>query len=188
MVTPEFVKTKDLDVGLIQDLNDHNGCIPLSSCGGSITNPWVMLSSGYKYLTSRAITKSKLPWWYSPFMRKCPVMLATPMINQAIRAMKESKLEDAAEPWQSARYLYKYAHYMAQLDLKEYGITMPTNTRKNPTDLDEIVFLKKKFTIPAFESAILHCCTHKTMMMGYKLIVSEWGLCQRLSPAPGQLP
>ena len=58
-----------------------------------------------------------------------------------------------------------YAHYMAQLDLKDYDTTMPTNTGKNPTDLEEIVSLKKKFTMLVFESAILHCCTHKMMMM-----------------------
>ena len=48
-------------------------------------------------------------------------------------------------------------------------MTMPTNTGKNPTDLDELILLKNKTTIPAFESIILHCCTHHTMMMGYKL-------------------
>ena len=60
---------------------------------------------------------------------------------------------------------------MAQLDLADNGITMPTNTGKNPTDLDEIVLLKNKITIPAFETAVLHCCTKRTMMMGCKLHV-----------------
>ena len=39
LVTPEFVKDRGLEVGLIQDLNDHNGCIPLSGLGGRITEP-----------------------------------------------------------------------------------------------------------------------------------------------------
>ena len=46
---------------------------------------------------------------------------------------------------------------------------MPINTGKNPTDLDEIVLLKNKITIPAFETAVLHCRTKQTMMMGCKL-------------------
>ena len=49
--------------------------------------------------------------------------------------------------------------------------TTPTNTGKNPTDLDELVLLKNKVTIPAFESIKLHCHTRQTMMMGYKLHV-----------------
>ena len=34
LVTPEFVRERGLDVGLIQDLNGHNGRIPLSGFGG----------------------------------------------------------------------------------------------------------------------------------------------------------
>ena len=51
-----------------------------------------------------------------------------------------------AEHW----YSDEYANYMAQLDLSNIGITMPTNTGKNPMDLDEIVLLKNKTMIPAF--------------------------------------
>ena len=58
---------------------------------------------------------------------------------------------------------------MIQLNPEDYGMPMPTNTGKNPTDLDELVLLKNKATIPAFESIILHCHTQCTMMMGYKL-------------------
>ena len=34
LVTLEFVKSSDLGVGSIQDLNDHNRFIPLSGLGG----------------------------------------------------------------------------------------------------------------------------------------------------------
>ena len=33
LVTPEFVKSRGLEVGSIQDLNDHDGYIPLSGLG-----------------------------------------------------------------------------------------------------------------------------------------------------------
>ena len=39
LVTPEFVRERGLDVGSIQDLSGHNGCIPLSGLGGKITEP-----------------------------------------------------------------------------------------------------------------------------------------------------
>ena len=41
---------------------------------------------------------------------------------------------------------------MVQLNPEDYGMTLPTNTGENPTDLDELVLLKNKATIPAFES------------------------------------
>ena len=60
---------------------------------------------------------------------------------------------------------------MVQLNPEDYGIPMPTNMGENPTDLDKLVLLKNKATIPAFESIVLHCRTRRTMMMGYKLHV-----------------
>ena len=107
----------------------------------------------------------------SNFLRKCQVVLGTPTINQAIQAMKESEMKNTPEAWQSAQHTYKFANYMVQLDPEDYGMTMPTNTGENPTDLDELILLKNKTAIPAFESIILHCRTHRTMMMGYKLHV-----------------
>ena len=85
--------------------------------------------------------------------------------------MKESEMENAPEAWQSAQHTYEFANYMVQLDPEDYGMTMPTNTGENPTDLDKLILLKNKTTIPAFESIILHCRTHHMMMMGYKLHV-----------------
>ena len=75
-------------------------------------------------------------------------------------------MEAAPEAWQSAQHTYEFANYMIQLNPEDYGMSMPTNTGENPTDLDELVLLKNKATIPAFESIILHCHTQRTMMMG----------------------
>ena len=101
----------------------------------------------------------------SHFLKKCQVVLGTPTINRAVQAMKEP------EAWQSAQHTYEFANYMIQLNPEDYGMPMPTNTGENPTDLDELVLLKNKVMIPAFESIILHCRTQRTMMMGYKLHV-----------------
>ena len=85
--------------------------------------------------------------------------------------MKESEMENAPEAWQSAQHMYEFANYVVQLDPEDYGMTMPTNMGENPTNLDELILLKNKTTIPAFESIILHCHTCCMMMMGYKLHV-----------------
>ena len=39
LVTPEFMKARNVDVGSIQDLNNHDGVIPINGCGGKITEP-----------------------------------------------------------------------------------------------------------------------------------------------------
>ena len=54
LVTPEFVKDRGLEVGSIQNLNDHNGYIPLSRLGGRITEPlgYVILRVQILYMPS----------------------------------------------------------------------------------------------------------------------------------------
>ena len=174
LVTLEFVKNRGLEVGSIQDLNDHDGYIPLSGLGGKITEPlgYMILQVQIPYVQSYdedqvALVVSE----DSNFLRRCQVILGTPTINRAVRVMKELEVENAPEAWRSAVHSYKFANYMVQLNPEDYGMTLPTNTGENPTDLDELVLLKNKVTIPAFESIILDCRTHRTMMMGYKLHV-----------------
>ena len=174
LVTPEFLKSRGLEVGSIQDLNDHDGYIPLSGLGGKITKPlgyvilWVQIPYVPSYDEDQvALVVSE----DSNFLRRCQVILGTPTINRAVRAMKESEMENAPEAWWSAIHSYEFANYVVQLDPEDYGMTLPTNTGENPIDLDELVLLKNKTTIPSFGSIILHCRTRKRMMMGYKLHV-----------------
>ena len=172
LVTREFVWDRGLDVGLIQDLNQHNGHIPLSGLGGKVMEPlgYVILQVQIPYVPSYDEDQVALVVLEdSNFLRKCQVVLGTPMINRAIQSMKESEMENAPEAWQSTQHTYEFANYTVQLDLEDYSGPMPTNTGENPTDLDELILLKNKTTIPAFESIILHCRTHRMMMMGYKL-------------------
>ena len=107
----------------------------------------------------------------SNFLKRCQVILGTLTINRVVWAIKELEIENAPEAWQSAVHSYEFANYMAQLNPEDYGMTLPTNTGENRTDLDKLVLLKNKVTIPAFESIILHWRTRKMMMMGYKLHV-----------------
>ena len=174
LVTPEFVKSRGLGVGSIQDLNNHNGCILLSGLGGRIMEPlgYIILWVQIPYVPSYDKDQIALVVQEdSNFLKRCQVILGTPMINRAVRAMKESEMESAPEAWQSTLHMYEFANYGVQLDLGDYSMALPTNMGKNPTDLDELVLLKNKVTILAFESIILHCHTHCMMMMGYKLHV-----------------
>ena len=172
LVTLEFVKARGLDVGSIQDLTDHSRHIPLSGLGGNVTEPlgYIVIRVQIPYVLSYDEDQVVLVVRdNSCFISQCPVVLGTPMINWVIWAMKESEFESAPEAWQSARYSFEYANYMAQIDPADNGITMPTNRSNNPTNLDEIVLLKNKITIPVFETTVLHCHMKKTMMMGCKL-------------------
>ena len=174
LITPEFVKAKGLDVGSIQDLNNHNGFIPINGCGGNITEPlgYVIVRVQIPYVPSyneeQVAFVVEVP---SSFARRCPVILGTPTINRAVRSMKESEMANAPEEWQKAKAAYKFMYFAAQYEGPVDAAKMPTNTGQNPVHLDEKVMLKKKYTIPAFATQVVHCRTKWTMMVGYWLHV-----------------
>ena len=87
LVTPEFVKNRGLGVGSIQDLNDHNGYIPLSGLGGKITEPlgymilWVQIPYVPSYDEDQiALVVSE----DSNFLKRCQVILGNLTINRAV--------------------------------------------------------------------------------------------------------
>ena len=92
---------------------------------------------------------------------KVPVILGTPTIHWLYHQMKESVIQTTPEEWQHALLSYEASrnvsiHAMTpQLD-SDPGIEYPTNTGQNPVDLDKLVLLKDKVTIPAFTLQIVH--------------------------------
>ena len=147
LVTPEFMKNRGLEVGSIQDLNNHDGYIPLSGLGGKITESlgYVILRIQIPYMPSYDEDQGALVVSEdSNFLKRCQVILGTPTINWVVRVMKESEMENAPEAWRSALHSYEFVNYMVQLNLEDYGMTLPTNMGENLTDLDELFLLKNK--------------------------------------------
>ena len=109
----------------------------------------------------------------SIFSRRCPIILGTPTIFRAIQAMKESELHNLEQAWQYVKTGYEYMHFLMNLDdvPVEEGQSFPTNTGRNPIDLDEKLLLKKKQVLLPFSNMMVHCKTRQTQMQGYKLHV-----------------
>ena len=114
LVTPEFVKNRGLEVGSIQDLNDHDGYIPLSGLGGKITEPlgYVILRVHIPYVPSYDEDQVALVVSEDSNFLTCQVILGTLTINRAVQAMKESEIENAPEVWRSALHSYEFTNYM----------------------------------------------------------------------------
>ena len=79
-------------------------------------------------------------------------------------------MQNAPEEWQKAKAAYEFVYFRAQYEGPDNATKMPTNTGQNPVHLDEKVMLKRKYTIPAFATQVVHCRTKETMM-GYCLHV-----------------
>ena len=87
--------------------------------------------------------------------------------------MKESEMHNLEPAWQYAKAGYEYTHFMMNPhDVPtEEGQSFPTNTGRNPIDLDEKLLLKKKQVLLPFSNTMVHCKTRETQMQGYKLHV-----------------
>ena len=174
VVTPEFVKSRGLEAGSIQDLNNHAGRIPINRAGGKHTEPLeyvmvrVQIPNAPSYDEDQVALIIEDP---SLFSQRCPVILGTPTIFRAVQAMKESELQRVEMAWQHARAGYEYTHFLMNVEDHPEGrdSSFPTNTGRNPVDLDEKLLLKKKHVLLPFSNTMVHCKTQSTQMQGYKL-------------------
>ena len=114
----------------------------------------------------------------SLFSRRCPVILGTPTIFRAVQVMKESEMHNLRPAWQYAKAGYEYTPFMMNLDNAptEEGQSFPTNTGRNPIDLDEKLLLKKKQGLLPFSNTMVHCKTWEMQMQAYKLHVMTHAL------------
>ena len=169
-ITLEFVKARGLVAGSIQDLNNHSGRIPNNRAGGKHTEPlgYMMIRVQIPQVPSYDEDQVAL---IVEDCRRCPIILGTPTIFQAIQAMKESEMHNLKPAWQYAKAGYEYMHFMMNLGNvpMEEGQSFPTNTGRNPIDLDEKLLLKKKQVLLPFSNTMVHCKTRETQMQGYKL-------------------
>ena len=99
-------------------------------------------------------------------------------VHQVVRSMKESEMENALPEWERIRVAYEATNqlfsYRAMCGAEEKNLNStqyPTNTKINPIDIDERIYLTKSVVVLAFGSVIARGHTESTMMMGHCLRV-----------------
>ena len=85
--------------------------------------------------------------------------------------MKESEISEAPAEWKHALCCYEAVQDISiqSMSMGPGNVEYPTNTGKNPMDLDEQLILTKKVVIPAFSSAVVKVRMKKTYMIGHRL-------------------
>ena len=175
-VMPEFMKARGLVVDSIQEFNNYSGRIPINGAGGKRTEPLgyvmirVQIPQVWSYNKDQVALIIEDP---SLFSQRCPIILGTPTIFQAIQVMKESKMHNLKPAWQYAKAGYEYMHFVMNPDnapMKE-GQSFPTNTGKNLVDFDEKLLVKKKQVLLPFSNMMVHFKTWETQMQSYELHV-----------------
>ena len=95
------------------------------------------------------------------FGHRVLIILGTPTIHRVVRSMKESEMENASPEWERIRVAYEAMNqllsYQATCDAEEKkwnSAQYPTNTKINPIDIDERIYLTKLVEVLAFGSVI----------------------------------
>ena len=107
----------------------------------------------------------------SSFSKRVPVVLGTCTVHRVVNVMKESEAKTAPLAWQNVKVAKEIKDEFFCRRAMADDTTYPTNTGTDPLDLDEKLVLKEKFTVPGFQTMIVHARTQRTMMMGTKLHV-----------------
>ena len=148
--------------------------IPINGVGGKGTEPlvYVMILVQIPYAPSYDKDQVALivedP---SLFSQSCALILRTLTIFRAAQAMKESEMDCVEPVWQHAKAGYEYTHFLMNLEDYPEDCSFPTNTGKNPVELDEKLLLKKKQVLLPFSNTMVHCKTQPMQMHGYRLHV-----------------
>ena len=176
-VMPAFVCQHNLDVRPISELdhclNPYGDHIPLVGLGGGqaellgFTLMRVQIEGMPHYNEHQVLFILDDP---STFSARIPVILGIPTINRVVQTMKETEMHNVPAEWQTARVAYEWAQgFQFRRASLCKRLKFPTNTAKDPLDLDKKVLLTDKCMIPGFQSIIAHGHTQRTMMMGNQL-------------------
>ena len=89
-----------------------------------------------------------------PEMSECPVILGTPTLYRVMAVIKESEISKLAIPWSSSRLSWLMRDVMARLS--QVVINDVANKPIAPLDVDEVVRVASKCTVPPFGHKVIH--------------------------------
>ena len=116
-----------------------------------------------------------------PEMAECPVILGTPTLYWVMEVIKESEISKLAVPWSSSQLSWLMRDVMARLG--NAVVNDVANKPIVPLDVDEVVRVASKCTIPLFSHKVIHGKVN-LVLHGCRLNVMTHGLEKRSTSLP----
>ena len=116
-----------------------------------------------------------------PGMTEWLVILGTPTIYRVMEVIKESEISKLAVPWASSRVSWLMRHMQARLG--QVVVNDVANKPISPLNVDEVVRVASKCTIPPFDHKVIHGKVN-LILHGYKMNVMTHSLEKRLPSLP----
>ena len=116
-----------------------------------------------------------------PGMTEWPVILGTPTLYHIMEVIKESEISKLAVPWASSQVSWLMRDIQAKLG--QVVVNDVANKPIVPLNVDEVVRVTSKCTIPPFGHKAIHGKVN-LVLHGYKMNVMTHGLEKRLPSLP----
>ena len=116
-----------------------------------------------------------------PGMTEWPVILGTPTLYHIMEVIKESEISKLAVPWASSRVSWLMRDIQAKLG--QVVMNDVANKPISPLNVDEVVRVTSKCTIPPFGHKAIHGKVN-LILHGYKMNVMTHGLEKRSPSLP----
>ena len=180
-VTPAYAHEHDMVIGSLQELaGDPSGNL-IQGMGGCQTGVLGYVVFHIQIEGMKSYDEEQVALVVADdtkFGHRVPIILGMPTIHRVIRSMKESEMENASPKWERIQVAYEATNllfsYRVTCDAgekKSASTQYPMNTKINPIDIDERIYLTKPVEVPTFGSVIAQGHMESTMMMGHCLRV-----------------
>ena len=183
-ITPAYAVERGMDIMSLDRLaQEIGGQLPLiAGMGGNLVEPTGFVLMNVKVPCVQGYDEDQVTLVMDdPGMTECPIILGTSTLYRVMEVIKESEISKLAVPWSSSRISWLMRDVMARLG--QVAIDDLANKPIAPLDVDEVVRVASKCTVPPFGHKIIHGKVN-LVLHGCRLNVMTHGLEKRLPSLP----
>ena len=183
-ITPAYAMERGMDIMSLDWLAQQIGeLLPLiTGMGGNLVEPTGFVLMNVKVPCVQGYNEDQVALVMDdPGMTECPVILGTSTLYRVMEVIKESEISKLAVPWSSSQISWLMRDVTARLG--QVVINDMANKPITPLDVDEVVRVASKCTVPLFGHKVIHGKVN-LVLHGCRLNVMTHGLEKRSPSLP----
>ena len=183
-ITPAYAVERGMDIMSLDQLAQEIGGLPplIAGMGGNLVEPTGFVLMNVKVPCVQGYDEDQVALVMDDAgMVECPVILGTSTLYQVMEVIKESEISKLAVLWSSSRISWLMRDVMAKMG--QVVVNDVANKPIVPLDVNEIVRVASKCTVPPFGHKVIHGRVN-LVLRGCKLNVMTHGLEKRSPSLP----
>ena len=183
-ITPAYAMERGMDIMSLDQLaQEIGGPLPLiTGMGGSLVEPTGFVLMNVKVPCVQGYDEDQVALVMDdPRMTECSVILGTSTFYRVMEVIKESEISKLAVLWSSSQISWLMRDVTARLG--QVVVDDMANKPITPLDVDEVVRMAIKCTVPLFGHKVIHGKVN-LVLHGCRLNVMTHGLEKRLPSLP----